>query len=241
MTMRARPEGGKGMAERTRRDLTDTGRRRPVVAGERARARRVGRDEAAAGTPAAPVGRAAATAVLSRAAPAPARAAVPSPPRSRRRTVLLVTLLCLAVGLAATAGLFAYRAREAGRADAARTAALAAAQAHAVDILSYDYRTLDRDFARARKAITGPFGNDYAATTGKVVRPTAEQYKAVVKAEVAAASVVTAGPDRATVLLFVNQTTTSTRLDGPKVDLNRVRMTLVPRDGEWLVSDIDAL
>ena len=42
-------------------------------------------------------------------------------------------------------------------------------------------------------------------------------------------------------LLFVNQTTTSTRLDGPKVDLNRVRMSLRKVDGAWLVSDIDAL
>ncbi len=42
-------------------------------------------------------------------------------------------------------------------------------------------------------------------------------------------------------LLFVDQTTTSTRLEGPKVDLNRVRMTLVEQDGKWLVSELDAL
>jgi Mce-associated membrane protein len=74
-----------------------------------------------------------------------------------------------------------------------------------------------------------------------MVRPGASQYHVVVKAEVAAASVVTATADQVVVLLFVNQTTTSTRLDGPRVDLNRVRLTLVKVDGDWLVKNVVAL
>ena len=38
-----------------------------------------------------------------------------------------------------------------------------------------------------------------------------------------------------------NQTTTSTRLEGPKVDLNRVQLRLDRVDGEWLVSKVVAL
>lgn len=233
------------MAERTRRDPSggregsEPGRRRPAVAGERSRARRT--LERGAETRAA---RASGTAVLDR----PAATAAPGPegsgkrgPRTRRGTVVLLALLCLAITLATTAALVGYRARAAGQAEDARRTALAAAQTHAQEILSYDYRSLDKDFARARADITGSFAGDYATTTSKVVRPTAEQYKAVVKAEVAAASVVSASPDRAVVLLYVNQTTTSTRLDGPKVDLNRVRMTMVRSGGEWLVSGVDAL
>jgi len=63
-------------------------------------------------------------------------------------------------------------------------------------------------------------------TTEKVVGPTAEQVRAVVTAEVVASSVVRASQDQVVLLLLVDQTTTSTRLDGPEVDLNRVRMTL---------------
>ena len=74
-----------------------------------------------------------------------------------------------------------------------------------------------------------------------MVRPSAEQYKVVVKAEVTAASVVRASDSQVVTLLFVDQTTTSTRLEGPKVDLNWVRMTLVEKDGKWLVSELDAL
>jgi len=42
-------------------------------------------------------------------------------------------------------------------------------------------------------------------------------------------------------LLFVDQTTTSTRIEGPEVDLNRVRMTLSRGGGQWLVSGVLAL
>ena len=50
-----------------------------------------------------------------------------------------------------------------------------------------------------------------------------------------------AAQNKVVVLLFVNQTTTSTRLDGPRVDLNRVRLTLVKVDGRWLVNKVVAL
>ena len=140
-----------------------------------------------------------------------------------------------------TAGLLALRARSEDRVEQARTAALAAAEAHAVDLLSYDYRHLDRDFARAGKALTGSFADDYATTTKKVVEPTALEVKAVVTAEVAASSVVRAAQNQVVVLLFVNQTTTSTRVEGPKVDLNRVRLTMTRVDGDWLVSKVVAL
>lgn len=163
-----------------------------------------------------------------------------SPPRRRPDPRLLVAALVVVV-LAVTAGLLAVRARAEERLERARTAALAAAESHAVVLLSYDHRTLDRDFARARTVLTGPFAEDYATTTEEVVRPSAEQVKAVVTAEVAASSVVRASADRVVVLLFVDQTTTSTRLDGPKIDLNRVRMTLQRVGQEWRVSAVDAL
>ena len=102
----------------------------------------------------------------------------------------------------------------------------------AVDLLSYDYRHLDRDFARAEKGLTGQFADDYAKTTESVVRPTAEQVQAVSRPTWPPSSVVRAAQNQVVVLLFVNQTTTSTRLEGPKVDLNRVRMTLDRVDGQ---------
>jgi Mce-associated membrane protein len=154
---------------------------------------------------------------------------------------LLAGLLVITLSALAAFGLVAYRVRASSQVEAARDQASAAAQHDAVSILSYDYRHLDRDFAAARKALTGSFGRDYQATTSKLVRPGARQYHVVVRAEVAAESVVSATAEQVVVLLFVNQTTTSTRLAGPRVDLNRVRLTLVRVDGSWLVNNVVAL
>lgn len=163
----------------------------------------------------------------------------PAPRRGPDPLLLVAVLVVLALGL--TAGLLAVRARAEQRVERARAVAQAAAESAAVTLLSYDHRNLDRDFARARRLLTGSFAKDYARTTEQVVRPSAEQVKAVVTAEVAASAVVRASADRVVVLLFVDQTTTSTRLDGPKIDLNRVRMTLQRVGQEWRVSAVEAL
>jgi Mce-associated membrane protein len=156
-------------------------------------------------------------------------------------TRLLAGLLVLTLSALTAFGLVAYRVRNDQRVETARDQAVAAAHDNAEAILSYDYRHLDANFAAARATLTGGFARDYKVTTTKLVRPGAEQYHVVVKAEVAAQSVVSATADQVVVLLFVNQTTTSTRLDGPRVDLNRVRLTLVKVDGRWLVNKVVAL
>jgi Mce-associated membrane protein len=52
---------------------------------------------------------------------------------------------------------------------------------------------------------------------------------------------VRASENKVVVLLFVNQTTTSTRLDAPRTDLNRVRLTMTRVGGGWKVSKVAAL
>jgi Mce-associated membrane protein len=168
----------------------------------------------------------------------------------RQRSGLLTAVLAVLVvaGLVAT-GLLGWEYREETRTDQARTEALAAARKAAPVILSYDYRHLDRDFAAARRHLTGSFQNKYKKTTTSVVAPTAKKYQGVVTATVAkppaggepAASVVSASPEKVVVLLFMNQVTKSTQVSGPRLDLNRVRMTLVDTSQGWKVSALDAL
>ncbi|WP_343070618.1 hypothetical protein [Streptomyces bathyalis] len=166
----------------------------------------------------------------------------------RSRVVGAVLSFLVLVGLVATA-LLVPEYYGAERTRQARTDALAAAQRSAPVILSYDYRRLDRDFAAASARLTGSFREKYRKTTSTVVMPTAKKYRAVVKATVAkppsgkapAASVVSASPDRVVVLLFMNQVSNSTRVSGPRLDLNRVRMTLVRVPDGWKVSAVDAL
>ncbi|MDQ0993770.1 hypothetical protein [Streptomyces sp. V3I7] len=167
------------------------------------------------------------------------------PGRYLGTAVLGVLLLA---GLAAVAVL-GWRYEQSRRTDQAREEALTAARKAAPVVLSYDYRHLDRDFPRARALLTGSFRDEYGKTTRTVVEPTAKKYHGVVKATVAApadggapaVSVVSAAPEKVVVLLFVNQTTRSTQVSGPRLDLNRVRMTLTRTPGGWKVSKLDAL
>jgi Mce-associated membrane protein len=167
--------------------------------------------------------------------------AAPTTGTGRRPDWVLLAAGVLTLALVLTAGLVAMRARAADRTETARSAAQAAAESDAVDLLSYDYRHLDRDFARARAHLTGKFVADYTTTTQHTVRPLAPQVHAVVKATVASSSVVQASENQVVVLLFVNQTTTSTRLDAPRTDLNRVRITMTRVGDGWKVSKVAAL
>lgn len=166
----------------------------------------------------------------------------------RRGVVCAVLALLVVLGLVAVVVL-ALEHRDGRAAERARAAAVEAARRAAPVVLSYDHRHLERDFAAARAHLTGSFRDEYRRTTTSVVGPTARKYRGVVRATVVAppgggdpaVSVVSASPDRAVVLLFVNQVTTSTQVSGPRVDLNRVRMTLARTSGGWKVSAVDAL
>ncbi|KUL25460.1 hypothetical protein [Streptomyces regalis] len=168
-------------------------------------------------------------------------------PRVRRLLIAVLGLLLVA-GLVAVAVL-GWQYQDGRQAESARAEAVAAARTAAPAVLSYDYRHLDQDFARARTHLTGDFRDEYEKTTKTVVGPTATKYRGVVKATIAApasggspaASVVSASPDEVVVLLFVNQVTESTQVSGSRVDLNRVRMTLTRTDDGWKVSAVDAL
>jgi Mce-associated membrane protein len=175
----------------------------------------------------------------------PRRLRIPGP----RRAVVTAVLAVGVVAVLAVATILGIQYRDAQRTDQARAAAVAAAEKAAPVIFSYDYRHLDQDFAKAEALLTGTFRDQYAKTTQTVVKPTALQYQGVVKAVVAkpsdggapAVSVVSASPDQVVILAFIDQSTTSTRVTGTKVDQNRVLLTLTDTPQGWLVSAVNAL
>jgi Mce-associated membrane protein len=147
----------------------------------------------------------------------------------------------LTAAAVAAAVVLTVQSREASRLSDARTAALQSARSAAEVVLSYDHEHLDEDFAAALDVSTGQFAEEYRRTSEGAVRKVATDTEATVTAQVASAGVVSATPDRVVVLLFVDQTTTSNRLDAPQTDQNRVRMTMVRSGQEWLVAGVDAL
>jgi Mce-associated membrane protein len=153
-------------------------------------------------------------------------------------TVTIAVLLVLTLTAAVVLGIRAWQGREA---EQARSQATAAATKAAELVLSYDYRSLDKNFSAARATLTPEFAADFNQTT-KVVAEQAKKTKATVKAEVREVGVRDGDADRVTLLVFVNQTTTSTITQGkPRVDLNRARFTMVRNGDRWLVQEIAGL
>lgn len=162
------------------------------------------------------------------------------PVQPRRLTGLLVVLAAVLVAVVVVTLLAWDLVRMDDRADARKAAQVVATESVAA-ILSYDHARYDEGVAAAKTLMTDEFAEEYADTVD-TVRPEVLETESVVKAEVVASSVVEAEADEVRALLFVNQTTTGKQVAEPRVDLNRVEVTLV-RDPEvgWLVSDIEAL
>lgn len=154
--------------------------------------------------------------------------------------LLGVALLTFAVGVAAL-GLRMSTMTTSDDLASVRKEATAAGRADAKVILSYDYRTLDKDFRVGRRATTGDFRAEYQKTTSKLVKGSAKKYHTVVTATVVASSVVSASREKVKLLLYVDQNTVSDLKKNGRLDQNRVLMTVVDVNGQWLVSDLESL
>jgi Mce-associated membrane protein len=144
----------------------------------------------------------------------------------------------LVVLLAAGVGYLWVEKSQVDALDRARTEALAAAKSGIVPLLSYTGSSIDKDLAEARRFLTGDFRDEYTTLVNRVVAPAARRDGIVTRAEVAAASVVSAERDRVVTLLFVTQTTQSKALKEQRLDGSRLRITVSEVDGHWLISDL---
>src|SRR4051794_28125350 len=127
--------------------------------------------------------------------------------------------------------------------QSARQQALTAASRIAREVLSYDYRTIDRDIATARADTTGLFAKQYA-TTAAQLKSEAQQARAIVQATPSAPGIVAASRDTVVVLVFVDQASVK-QLPGQKtpttrIDQSRVQMTLDRTDGGGRVAHLGA-
>jgi len=159
--------------------------------------------------------------------------------RAGARPLVVVLVLAL-LAAATTTAVLGWQVMAAHREDAARAQALPAARSAVQKVFSYDHAHLHKDFVAASKTLTPSFAKKYHAST-KDIAPKARQIEAVVSSHVVQAGVVDADADKAVLVMFLNQKTTSTKLDGPRMSLVRVRVTMVSQDGSWLIDKVRAL
>lgn len=124
--------------------------------------------------------------------------------------------------------------------EASRTQAMDAAGRFAAELSSYDFNRLRENFSGVTENATPRFAQQYEQVGSKLTE-LIKKHQAVSKGEVVASGVQSFEADRAVVVLFVDQTITNTNSPQPRIDRNRMRMTLVRQDDRWLVDDVALL
>jgi Mce-associated membrane protein len=163
------------------------------------------------------------------------------------RVVAFVVLPALALLLALGAGFLkwqdnSYRYSEvpvnATKHPSIATESVLAAKDSTIALLSYKPETVEQQLTAARDRLTGDFRDSYTSLTNDGVIPGAKQKQISAVASVPAAASVSATPNHAVVLVFVNQTVVVGQ-DPPTDTASSVRVTLDRVGGRWLISKFD--
>lgn len=154
---------------------------------------------------------------------------------------LVLGWLVLGAGDDPAAGVSTAASTEATVASAAvKDDVLEVASDAATRVYGYSWQTLAEDKAGARALLTGDMLDRYDRTMAGVATSSRRDHT-VVTASVVGEALVHASSSYARVLVFVNQSTTNDDLEEPLLNLDRVLVTLERVDGEWTVSELDAL
>jgi Mce-associated membrane protein len=154
------------------------------------------------------------------------------------RVLVYGVLPGLALVLTAAAGFFKWQDSSARAAQLARIESVAAAKDSTIALLSYKADTVEKDLEAAKNRMTGAFKDSYSQLINDVVIPGSKREHVSTTATVPAAASVSATPNHAVTLLFVNQTAVVGK-DPPTDTTSSVRVTLDKIGGRWLISGFD--
>jgi len=119
-------------------------------------------------------------------------------------------------------------------------AALQAAKAAVVPILSYDYRHLAKDEQRAHAYMTSSYRKKSYDPLFAEIKNNAPHLKTVVTTNPPVdAGIVRVSKDRVQVLVFVDRPTTNAKTSKPIAYQNYVTLTMVDEGGRWLVDNME--
>jgi Mce-associated membrane protein len=157
----------------------------------------------------------------------------------RITTVIVLTLLVAGSGVAA--GILDTQTSNNSSTQQERDAAVAAAKTEIPQILSYNYKTLSADLARASADTTGQFSGQFGVLASQLIGPNATKQQTVTKAAVPVAAAVDSSGNEVTVLVFVDQSTTSKAQPKAQTNASQLRVTMQKVNGRWLVEQFSAL
>jgi Mce-associated membrane protein len=170
------------------------------------------------------------------ATPTAKKTAKPVRPVDWARVVAYGVLPGLALVLALAAGFLKYVDNSVRTSDVARAESTQVAKDSTMALLSYTPDKVRQQLNDARNLLTGDFQESYTSLINDVVIPGAEQKKISAVATVPAAASVSAEPNHAVVLVFVNQTVI-VGADAPTDTASSVKVTLDKHGDKWLISE----
>lgn len=144
----------------------------------------------------------------------------------------------LALVLALGAGFLKWQDNSVRDGDSAAVESVQVAKDSTIALLSYQPDTVEQQLSDARSLLTGDFQQAYTDLTTDVVIPGAQEKQISAVATVPAAASVEAEPNRAVVLVFVNQTVVVGN-DAPTDSASSVRVTMEKAGDRWLISGFD--
>lgn len=171
--------------------------------------------------------------------------AVPTPsapaPRPHRRRILAaaIGLLVLLTSLG-TSIFLGWRAHHEHQLAAASQSALQAARDYAVLLTTLDAKNIDDNYRHSLDGATGEFKDAYSQGSAQL-RQLLIDNKASGSGVVIDAAVKSADPHTVVVLLFVDQSVTNAARPSPRIDRNRIAMTMTLVGGRWLASKVEML
>lgn len=153
--------------------------------------------------------------------------------------LLPVTLLAAALTLVLlTLSWWTFdRTRDLEDAEAAARAVRALAAERVERILSYDHESFDEDQAAALDLMTPDFRSQYEPTVSEI-REAALRQERTQESRAVGVSVLSATSETVRALLFVNSVSSTEGDDAQEITQNRVTVTMVRQDGDWLVDDV---
>jgi len=156
------------------------------------------------------------------------------------RPVHAVKVLGIVVAvLALLAGLSFYQADHYRRLDAARADAVQQGEGAVGRLMSYSFRTSDRQVEKTQDLVTGRFKDDYARFITSKVIPGAKGKQVNVQTSVDRSAVISSGLGEAVLLMYVDVESEALLGSGGDRSTNALRLTLEKQDGTWKVSDIE--
>lgn len=158
--------------------------------------------------------------------------------RPSRRTLAVGAGAVLLAGALAAAGVLGWQVRNQRIVDDAGQQAMAAAQQYAVILTAVDAAKLDSNFAAVLDGATGEFKDMYSQSSAGLKQVLIDN-KAKATGTVLAAGIKSATPDKVEVMLFVDQSVTNALNPEPRLDRNRIIMTMEKVDGRWLAGNVE--